>query len=743
MIHLHWARLLRRAPWFACCVVALGPCFFAECGQAQEADLLIADFESDTYGTWTASGEAFGTAPALGTLPGQMAVNGYRGKRLVNSFHQGDRTTGSLTSPSFTIERSFMTFLIGGGRDPMRLAFRLVVDGNVVRSATGPNDQPGGSEELSLEYWDVRDWKGKTGVLQIVDEATGGWGHINLDHVVLTNSQPAAPRVDASRALDLKERYLLFPIKNGAKKRVVTFLVHGERIVRNEMELSDGQPDWWAPMDISLWAGKTGTVVIDKLPSDSQGLELIYQSDRLPGDAPLYGEAKRSQFHFSPMRGWNNDPNGLVYYQGNYHLFFQHNPYGWGWGNMHWGHAVSPDLVHWEELGDKLLPDDMGPMFSGSAVIDWNNTSGLGRDGKPPMVLFYTAAGSPTVQGLAYSHDGKTFQKLKTNPILPQVTPGNRDPKVIWHEPSKHWIMVLYVELPGKQHTVHFYRSRNLTDWSLASVVRGGIDGDKYLFECPDFFPLPVDDDPNDVKWVVLGADSQYAIGSFDGITFQPEHSRLPGHRGRGFYAAQSFSDIPAQDGRRILIGWFQTETKEMPFNQSMSLPLELRLSKTPDGPRMTFKPVTELTQIRQKTYSFDIPLATTKSLNPLSELKGDLWEIQFAASPSSDAILEWDLRGEKLRYTHASRTLEGMGIKVSLPKESTPLGLHLLRLHLFVDRNGLELFTGEGQVYIPIPISFDPSNDQLSFRVVQGETENVKIEAHALRSVWNQEPRR
>ncbi|AMV32176.1 Levanase precursor [Pirellula sp. SH-Sr6A] len=733
MIQLRWARLLRRAPWFACWFVAFISCCSVLFGQAQETDILIADFESDTYGAWTTSGEAFGTAPARGALPGQMPVSGYRGDRLVNSFYQGDRTTGSLTSPPFQIERNFIAFLIGGGRDPMRLAFRLVVDGQIVRSATGPNDRPGGSEELSLEFWDVRDWKGKTGVLQIVDEATGGWGHINVDHVVNTDSQPAAPRVDASKEWDLRERYLLFPIKNGAKKRVVTFSVDGERIVRNEMELSDGPPDWWAPMDVSPWAGKKGTVVIDKLPGDSQGLELIRPSDRIPGDSPVYEETKRSQFHFSPMRGWNNDPNGLVYYQGNYHLFFQHNPYGWGWGNMHWGHAVSQDLVHWEELGDKLLPDDMGPMFSGSAVVDKNNTSGLGRDGKPPMVLFYTAAGTPTVQGLAYSHDGKTFQKLKSNPILHQVTPGNRDPKVIWHEPTKHWIMVLYVELPGKQHTVHFYRSPNLMDWTLASVVRGGIDGDKYLFECPDFFPLPVDDDPNDVKWVLLGADSQYAIGTFDGVTFQPEHSRLPGHRGRGFYAAQSFSDIPANDGRRILIGWFQTETKEMPFNQSMSIPLDLRLTKTSDGPRMTFRPIQELAQIRQKTQTFDLPLATTKSLNPLADLQGELWEVQFAATPSPDAILEWELRGEKLRYTHSSRILEGMGVQVSLPKETKTFGLQL-----FIDRNGLELFTADGQVYIPIPISFAPNNARLSFRVLQGETENVKIEAHALRSIWN-----
>ena len=358
---------------------------------------------------------------------------------------------------------------------------------------------------LAVEAWDVSEFAGREAVIQIVDQATGGWGHINVDHLVQTDRKPAGLIANAKREFKIEQRYLNIPIKNGAPRRVVTTLVGGRAEVRNEIELANAEPDWWAPMDVSAWRGRTVTLEVNKLPEDSAALNSIEQSDGIKGAEDLYREPLRGQFHFSPQRGWNNDPNGMVFFNGEYHLFFQHNPYGWGWGNMHWGHAVSRDMVHWRELGDKLAPDEMGPMFSGSAVVDWNNTSGFGKPGQPAQVLIYTAAGDPTVQAIAYSTDGRSFTKYSGNPVLKQITGGNRDPKVIWHEPAKQWVMTLYVET-NKVHAIYFLSSPNLKEWTVMSRTDG-------FFECPDFFELPVDGAAAEKKWVLTAASSEYKIG--------------------------------------------------------------------------------------------------------------------------------------------------------------------------------------------------------------------------------------
>ena len=688
-------------------------------------DLVIADFEGTTYGDWTTTGAAFGPGPARGTLPGQMQVSGFKGEGLVNSFCKGDGSTGTLTSPPFKIERRFISFLIGGGKDVERTCMNLLIDGKVVRTATGPNDKPGGSEALAPESWDVSEFTGQTAVIQIVDQATGGWGHINVDHIVQTDRRPPRLLTNARREFKIEKRYLNLPIKNGAPKRKVSTLV-GDRVeVKNDIELADSEADWWAFMDVSAWRGQTVTLQVDKLAEDSKALSAIEQSDAIKGGENLYREPLRPQFHFSSRRGWNNDPNGLSFYNGEYHLFYQHNPYGWNWGNMHWGHAVSRDLVHWRELGDVLAPDEFGPMFSGSAVVDRNNTSGLGADNRPPLVLVYTAAGQPTVQCIASSTDGRNFTKFHGNPVVKQFTPGNRDPKVIWHEPTRKWVMTLYVET-NKVHTIYFLSSPNLKDWTRMSQIEG-------FFECPDFFELPLDGDAANRKWVLTAASSEYMVGTFDGAKFTPETKRLPGHRGKGFYAAQTFSDIPVNDGRRIQIGWFQTETRGMPFNQSMTIPLVLNLVSRPEGPRLSWTPVAELASLRVKTHGFDPMTLQPDSANPLAGVKAELVELRTEFEPGDAGEVAFTVRGATILYNAKTQELV-----VNSHRAPAPIRGGQQRLTIFCDRAGLEIFASDGLTYVPMP--FQPKADdlRLGVQVRRGEVKFQSLDVHELKSAWS-----
>lgn len=261
-------------------------------------------------------------------------------------------------------------------------------------------------------------------------------------------------------------------------------------------------------------------------------------------DAP-YHDRHRPRFHFTPQENWMNDPNGLVYYQGEYHMFFQHNPTGIKWGNMTWGHAVSKDMVHWTQQENVLLPDRMGTMFSGSAVVDWNNTAGLAKGDEKTIVLIYTAAGGsspeskgqPFTQCIAHSTDGgRTFTKYSGNPVVPNIVGSNRDPKVVWHAPTRQWIMALFLE--GNVYA--FLASPDLKKWTLLHTL--SVPG---VSECPDFFEMPVENEPGASKWVWTGANSSYLVGAFDGRRFLPEVMTQSIHSDTNYYTVQTFSDLP------------------------------------------------------------------------------------------------------------------------------------------------------------------------------------------------------
>jgi len=302
------------------------------------------------------------------------------------------------------------------------------------------------------------------------------------------------------------------------------------------------------------------------------------------GDEPLYQETYRPQFHFTPKTNWTNDPNGLMYYKGEYHLFFQHNPFGINWGHMTWGHAVSPDMVHWTQLDHAIHPDELGTIFSGSGVVDWGNTAGFQTGEEAVLVCIYTSAGGtspesegrPFTQSIAYSNDrGRTWTQYEGNPVLGHIAGSNRDPKVIWHEPTGKWVMALFLD----GHDYALFGSPDLKEWTRLSDVH--VEG---ASECPDFFELPVDGDPASTRWVFWGASGNYLLGSFDGTSFTPEGESLRSNWGAHCYAAQTWSDIPPSDGRRLQIAWMaKGEYPGMPFNQQMSFPRELTLRTTPD----------------------------------------------------------------------------------------------------------------------------------------------------------------
>ncbi|TDS07586.1 glycoside hydrolase family 32 protein [Sphingobacterium paludis] len=527
-----------------------------------------------------------------------------------------------------------------------------------------------------------------------------------------------------------EKQFLQIPIKNGAAQKQVDLLVNNKKVRWFTAELAADKADWFAYLDISDWKGASLTIQVDGLPEQSQAFKPVVQtdSDNKQGE---YEEPRRGQIHFSPKRGWMNDPNGLVYDNGEYHLFFQHNPYGVNWGNMHWGHAVSKDLVHWKELGEALYPDEFGTMFSGGAVVDTKNSSGFGSAQKPPLLLFYTAAEKSWTQGLAHSPDGRTFQKLEA-PIIAKITDGNRDPKVIWHEPSKHWVLVVYVTEEGEQHAMHFFTSTDMKSWTFASKVLGGQGNDRYLFECPEFFELPVEGAAGKRKWVLTGANSQYAIGTFDGKTFTPEEERMFSQQGRDYYAAQTFSNEP--QGRRVEIGWWRTHTNQdgSAFNQSMSIPMTIALRKTARGIRIIRQPVSELSALRTNTQKLTSSTINASSANVLDSFHGELAEIRLRIKPKDAHSIHINVRGLHVIYQVAEQELV-----VDNVRTHAPLINGEQELRIFVDRIGVEIFASQGEVFMPINYNLDPKNTQYSLSTSGGSATLLTGELYELKSIW------
>jgi sucrose-6-phosphate hydrolase SacC (GH32 family) len=444
----------------------------------------------------------------------------------------------------------------------------------------------------------------------------------------------------------------------------------------------------------------------------------------------LYRERYRPQFHFTAQRDWINDPNGLVYYEGEYHLCFQHTPGSLQWGPNTWGHAVSTDLVHWRQIEHAIEPDEMGWVWSGSAVVDWENTAGFGAGGEPALIACFTAGDNrpaslhPCAQCLAYSNDrGRTWARWDGNPALGHLRADNRDPKVIWHPPSGRWIMALYLD----ESDYALFGSPDLKHWELLCDVQ--MPGTS---ECPDFFELPVDGSSADGRWVFWGANGNYRLGSFDGRTFTPETPVLPSNWGANSYAGQTWSDIPPADGRRLQITWMAGGSyPDMPFNQQMSFPVSLSLRGTPEGVRLHREPVEEIRLLHEEQRSWrELVVRPGEDARPGTQ--GELLDIEADIDPGAATEVGFTVRGAKVSYNVAGQTLTCLG-------QEAPVALLDGRLHLriLLDLTSLEVFANHGAVSMPTCFLPEAGDTAVSLQAVGGEARVVSLDVAWLRSIW------
>lgn len=459
------------------------------------------------------------------------------------------------------------------------------------------------------------------------------------------------------------------------------------------------------------------------------------------GSGVSYREPYRPAYHFSPPRNWTNDPNGLVYCKGEYHLFYQYNPDGILWGHMSWGHAESTDLFHWKTLPLAIPEDSSGMIFSGSAVYDSLNTSGLGARGQRPLVAIYTrhqlqeSAPGQYIQSqnLAYSQDqGIHWIKYPGNPVLDLHHRDFRDPKVSWYAPRKEWIMVVSRASHKK---VQFYRSSNLKQWSYQGSF--GLQGDtSQVWECPDLFRLPVTNEPGIYKWVLMVSVQyrvQYFIGSFNGKVFHNDNTRgkiLWVDQGTDFYAATTFNDIPAGDGRRICLAWmnnwsYARELPTYPWKGSMTLPRSFSLERTEAGIRLIQHPVREIRGIlaaRTTLKDLQVPADSRKAIlnyplnsGSISLLidggKATKYGVEVLQKGKQGVLIGYDRIRAKLFIDRSHSGETGFDRKFATVIE-VPLKVKgQLRLSIYLDHGSVEVFEGRGSLAITTLVF--PASDQ------------------------------
>lgn len=387
---------------------------------------------------------------------------------------------------------------------------------------------------------------------------------------------------------------------------------------------------------------------------------------------------------------------------------------------MHWGHAVSKDLLHWKELPIALYPQKLSDLaFSGSATVDKENTGGFKSGSEDVIVAAYTSTGRG--ECIVYSNDkGRTFTEYAGNPVLKHE---GRDPKIFWYAPGQHWVMAVY-DVRDKKDGILFLTSPDLKAWTRQGWVGG-------YFECPELFELPVDGSKKNTRWVLYAADGSYALGSFDGKEFKAEGGKQQANWGNSFYASQTYNNIPASDGRRIRVGWSTAASPGMSFNQMMNFPVELTLRTTDDGLRLLARPIREIEKLHGAATSVNEETVRPGE-NPLAKLRGDLWDLDADLEPGTATEVGFKIRGVPVVYNVAAQTLTCQGKTASLP-----LVNRRIRLRLLVDRTTLEIFGNDGRIYMPISILPKDEDRSLEFYARGGDARIRSLDAFELKSVW------
>jgi fructan beta-fructosidase len=623
-----------------------------------------------------------------------------------------------MTSSAFVIKKDYINFLLGGTSSPSAYVELLINGKNIVTARPVGNNQ----NVLNWISWNVSKYKGQRANIRIVaDFNEQRKGFILLDQIEMGNRAKSSYLESYSDCIQAKKKWLLIPAEDSEISSLLSIVNNNHNILGVEQKITPARTriDYYVPIDISNFKGQSLTIHISGVDKKDLICKNICQEDEYTFK---YDEPYRQLWHMTPHFGWANDPNGMVYFNKTYHIAYQHNPYGTRHNNMHWGYAVSKDLVHWENRPLIIAPDTLGSIFSGSSIVDVNNTAGFGENA---IIAIYTSAVGNNYerqrQCIAYSTDyGRSFIKHDGNPILSDPSRIDfRDPKVSWV--NNQWIMSL-----ATGQTISFFRSEDLKHWEKLSEFGEGTGSHKGIWECPDLIRLSY---KGQEKWVLLvsinpggphgGSATQYFIGRFDGKNFIADTMDYPLwlDAGADNYAGVTFNNIP---DKAVFIGWmsnwlYSNETPTFFFRNGMTMPRELFLKHDGQKVILASKPAPDIYQACNLiTEEQAMKINDVGSIDQLLQNNNGAYRIDFTLIPRGNGKFGFKLINNL--NEHADFMIDTNEGTISLDRSKSGLvSFHpefarkpiissivkknMYKMELFIDKQSAELFINDGDL--------------------------------------------